>query len=383
MFWTSLFVLSGAFIAYIVLGYPLLLGVLAKYGARPVHKSDAQKSVSVIICVHNGARFLRDKLNSVLALDYPAERMEILVVSDGSTDATPCIAREFAGRGVKLLEVPKGGKPAALNAGIPGLRGEILLLTDVRQRLDRESLRRLVECFGDPTVGVVSGELLIGKGESQEEADVGLYWRYESWIRKQLGSLDSIFGATGPFYAMRRDLAVRIPPQMLLDDVYLPMAAFFRGYRLIVEETALAYDYPTTLDTEFKRKVRTLAGNYQIIRAYPKLLGPGNRMWLHFVSYKLGRLAMPYALVALAASSLYLPGRWMALAAGGQALFYGLAAADRWVPQTFLLKPVSSPARTFVVMMAAAVCALSVFFVSPQSLWKETKIAPARQAGGY
>jgi hypothetical protein len=118
------------------------------------------------------------------------------------------------------------------------------------------------------------------------------------------------------------------------------------------------------------------------IRAFPKLLGPGNRMWLHFVSYKLGRLAMPYALVALAASSLYLPGIWMPLAVAPQAIFYGLAAADRWVPQTFLLKPVSSPARTFVVMMAAAVCALSVFFVSPQSLWKETKIAPARQAGG-
>ncbi len=172
---------------------------------------------------------------------------------------------------------------------------------------------------------------------------------------------------------MRRDLAVRIPPQMLLDDVYLPMAAFFRGYRLIVEETAS----PTTIPPPWIPSSNAKCGRW---RAITRSYGPSRNCWVRAtgcgcISFPTswGRLAMPYALVALAASSLYLPGRWMALAAGGQAIFYGLAAADRWVPQTFLLKPVSSPARTFVVMMAAAVCALSVFFVSPQSLWKETK----------
>src|SRR5260370_1196685 len=125
-----------------------------------------------------------------------------------------------------------------------------------------------------------------------------------------------MFGATGPFYAIRRELAVPIPPDVLLDDVYLPLAPFFRGYRLVVEESARAFDYPTTLETEFRRKVRTLAGVYQLIRIYPRLLLPGNRMWFHFMSYKVGRLLLPHALILIAACSFFLPHPWRAWALG-------------------------------------------------------------------
>lgn len=262
-----------------------------------------------------------------------------------------------------------------MNAGIERATGEILLFTDVRQRLDPACLRRLVECFADPTVGVASGELAILRGEKREEEDIGLYRRYENWIRQRLSRIDSIFGATGCLYAMRRALAKPMPPETLLDDVFLPMAAFFRGYRLIFEDTARATDYPTTLDTEFPRKVRTLAGNYQIIREYPGLLGPSNRMWLHFVSYKLGRLLLPYMLVVLLISSFWLPGAsaWLALSAQG--LLYALAALDRFIPQGLVLKKLSSPARTFVVLMLAAACAGAILFIPARTLWKENKIA--------
>jgi hypothetical protein len=111
---------------------------------------------------------------------------------------------------------------------------------------------------------VVSGDLIIRQGDL-EESNVGAYWRYESWIRKQLGRIDSTLGATGPFYAIRRELAVPIPVDTLLDDVYLPLSAFFLGYRLVVAEEARAFDYPTNVNIEFGRKVRTLAGNYQLL----------------------------------------------------------------------------------------------------------------------
>jgi cellulose synthase/poly-beta-1,6-N-acetylglucosamine synthase-like glycosyltransferase len=329
----------------------------------------------VVIAVHDGERFIRAKLDSVLALDYPRELMEILVISDGSADGTDSIVREFAPQGVRLLQVPRGGKCAALNAAIPQARNEILLLTDMRQTVAPESLQAMMDCFADSAVGAVSGELIIREGASQDEADIGLYRRYENWIRNRLSDVDSIFGALGSFYALRRELAVPVPADQLLDDMYLPLAAFFRGYRLIVEPRALAFDYPTSRGTEFTRKARTLAGNYQILRSYPALLGPANRMWFHFASYKLGRLMLPWVLVLFFASSCFLPLPWRWFLLGGQAIFYGLAAVDPLLPAKFPVKRLSSLALTFVTLMLAAAWGLSVFFVSPRSLWKESKVA--------
>jgi biofilm PGA synthesis N-glycosyltransferase PgaC len=359
-------------ILYVLAGYPLLLGFLARKCARPVRRGPLMPAVSILIPAYNGELFIEEKLRSILALDYPRDRLEVVVVSDGSTDRTEEIAMRFAADDVRLLRLPRGGKPAALNAAIPSARGEILVLTDVRQRLDPSSVALLVENFADPAVGVASGELVIAQGATHQEANIGLYWRFESWIRDRLSSLDSMFGATGPFYAIRRSLAVPIPPETLLDDVYLPLSAFFAGYRLVVDTRARAYDYPTSLQTEFRRKIRTLAGNYQILLAYPALLGPRNRMWLHFVSYKLGRLLLPWLLIVTAAASFGLPGAWRTTLLAAQAVFYSVALLDPWIPKRFPLKRVSSPIRTFVVMMIAAVGALSVFFVPARSLWKVT-----------
>jgi poly-beta-1,6-N-acetyl-D-glucosamine synthase len=372
MFAIALFCAAAGIGLYIALGYPVLLGLMARVRSRPVAKRRQQKSVSVVIAAYNGASFIGDKLDSLLALDYPRELVEILVVSDGSTDRTDDIVRRYSADGVRLLRVDRGGKGAALNVAIPQCRNEILLLTDVRQVVARDSLQALIDCFADPSVGAVSGELLIRGGARHDETDIGLYWRYETWIRNKLSEIDSIFGATGPLYALRRELAVRIPPDQLLDDVYLPLAAFFRGYRLIVEPQAHAYDYPTRRWTEFTRKRRTLAGNYQILRAYPQLLGPGNRMWFHFVSYKVGRLMLPWVLALLFASSCFIPSPWRWWMLCAQALFYGAAASDPLLPPRFPLKRISSFARTFVSLMLAAVFGLAVFFVPPRSLWPES-----------
>jgi cellulose synthase/poly-beta-1,6-N-acetylglucosamine synthase-like glycosyltransferase len=367
----TIFVASSVAMIYILGGYPLLLARAARRG-RPIRRAPIFPSISVVLPVYNGEVYLDQKLRSILALDYPKEKMDILVVSDGSTDGTEAITRNFEPWGVRLLGLPRGGKATALNAAVQQARGDILVLTDVRQPLAPDSVRLLVESFADPSVGAVSGELIVGAGESNDANDIGMYWRFETWIRDRLSAVDSMFGATGPFYAIRRELAPPLPPDILLDDMYLPLAAFFRGYRLVVDRRARAYDIPTGLRTEFHRKVRTLAGNYQILSVYPALLGPKNRMWLHFISYKFARLFLPWLLVALALSSFGLPEPWRIAALSIQALFYTMAALDGAIPAGVPFKRVSSPARTFVMMMLAAIRGLAVFFGPPRSLWKVT-----------
>ena len=377
---TALFVFAAAvtLVVYVLFGYPVLLWLLSRGPGRPVRRQSFFTTVSVLLPVRNGEQWISAKLRSILDLDYPRELVEVIVVSDGSTDATASIVRSFASEGVRLLDIAPGGKARALTAALAEARGEILFFTDVRQRLERDSLNHLVACFADPTVGVVSGELIILDGDTLEEASTGLYWKYEKWIRTRLSHIDSIYGATGCIYAMRTELAVPIPDGILLDDVYQPLAAFFRGYRVILDTSAKAYDNPTSLDSEFRRKVRTLAGVYQVLRYYPQLLGPKNRMWLHFVSHKLGRLVLPWAMLAALLSSPLIPGAlgWGAFVC--QVLFYVLALTADLVPQGNILSKITYSLKTFTVLMLAAACAPFALLRSPGQIWKETTVNSVR-----
>jgi hypothetical protein len=199
-----------------------------------------------------------------------------------------------------------------------------------------------------------------------------LYWEYEKWIRHKLSSIDSILGATGCLYAMRRELAAPMPANMLLDDVYEPLQAFFKGYRSVVEERALAIDFPTSLRTEFLRKIRTQSGLYQILWTHPELLTSANRMRLHFVSHKLGRLLLPFALLCMLVSSLWLPGGWRNAALASQGLFYLLALLDFAVPERWRVKQGTSAVRTFVTLSAAAFCAPFTFLLPARTFWNPT-----------
>ena len=304
LLWISLFGFSLVFCAYTLFGYPLFLALEARVRPRPVLKGPLRATVTIILPVYNGEQWIAAKLESILRLDYPSDLLEILVLSDGSTDRTHGIVSCFTNRAnVRLIVLPRAGKAAALNVGMEEASGDILFFTDVRQELAATSLTNLVECFADPEVGAASGELIIRDAAGAEEASVGLYWKYEKWIRKQQSRVDSVLGTTGCIYAMRRKLAAPLPPGTLVDDMYLPLSAFFRGYRVILDDSAVAYDFPTPLASEFRRKLRTLAGVYQVIGQYPALLSLHNRMWIHFVSHKLARLVMPWAmLTALLAS---------------------------------------------------------------------------------
>ena len=373
----AVFTLACVVMFYALFGYPLLLDWMAARSHNPVQKDDKLRTVSFVIAVYNGEKFLERKLKAIFAQNYPRELMDVLVISDGSTDRTDDIARSFANQGVRFLRVAHGGKAAALNAGVPLVSGEIVALNDVRQTLDPDCLRNIIACFGDPKVGAVSPQTIIVQGETHEETTTSLYWRYEHWIRLRLTRLDSTFGYSGAFAAIRRSLWTPLPPGTLLDDVYEPLVAFFKGYRILMEPTATMYDYPTVLHSEFRRKVRLQAGLYQMLKIMPELLSSRNRMRLHFLSAKYGRIVIPYCLIAVALATIGLPPYWRAAAAWGQVLFYGLALLDAAIPDGISLKKVTSPIRTFVVLMAASLAAVRVYFVQPTSLWKEASYRSA------
>jgi len=370
---------AAALAFYILAGYPIFLAAVRGRRSPPIRKDlNFRPSVSVLLAVHNGAGFIRRKLECLLALHYPAELVQILVVSDGSTDETEQVAESFAPRGVRLLKVPRGGKARALNAALPCATGDILFFTDVRQDLDPEALSHLAANFADPTVGAVTGELrIVDPDRSGEQADMGLYWRYELWARRRHSEIDSIFSTTGCIYALRRELAEPLPPGALTDDAIFALRAFFRGYRVIFDPQALAFDYPTAAGGEFQRKLRTLAGLWQVHVSFPRLFTSANRMRVHFLSYKFGRLVLPWALLTMCAATLTLPNRGIrGVLLAAELLVLGLALCDGVVPKRFPLKRLSSPIRTFLAMNLAALFSAIVFVVPPERLWKTTQVEP-------
>lgn len=361
------------YILWVIAGFPLWLSRRASRHPQAALAGAYEPSITAVIPVHNGERFLAAKLDSVLASAWDPAKLDILVLSDASTDGTDRLAESYLPTGrVRLARLPRGGKSAALNQALALTDREILVMTDVRQRLHPDCIPKLIARLRDPQVGVVSGNLLIMAGNSAAEANVGLYWKYESWIRSNLSRYDSLLGATGPIYALRRQLARPLPPTCLLDDVWLPMQAVLGGFRSVWEKDAIAWDYPTALDTEFNRKVRTQAGIYQLLRQEPRLLQSANRLRSHFVCLKLGRLFLPHVMLLMLAASFWLPGWIRVIALTGQFGFYTLAALDLLIGEGNPLKRLTGPARAFVTLLTAAFCAQAIFFVEPGRLWKVT-----------
>ena len=379
----SIFLLIAAAIAfYILAGYPLLLALLKWRNAPAIAKSfEFQPTVSVILAVHNGAAFIHNKLKCLCSLDYPRECVEIIVVSDGSTDATETLVEKCDDPRVRLLRAPRGGKAAALNLGMEHARGDMLFLTDVRQSLESASLRHLMANFADPTVGVVTGEMRLLSGDRGEQADMDLYWTYELWARAKHSSIYSTFNTTGCIYAIRRSLVRPLPADTLTDDAALPLAAYFRGYRIVFEPEAIAYDYPAVAGTEFRRRLRTLAGLWQVYTRFPALVTANHRMRFHFLSHKFSRLLLPWAILGIYASTLVQPSSsWRTLLLTGEALLIVLALVDSLIPRSLVVKRLTSPVRTFFLMSFAALAATLVFFVPANKLWVPTQVTPAAKS---
>jgi poly-beta-1,6-N-acetyl-D-glucosamine synthase len=246
------------------------------------------------------------------------------------------------------------GKAVALSRACLLAKNDVLVLADARQTWSTKALKLLLENFTDPSIGAVSGDLIVSSGRGAMEG-VGLYWKYEKWIRKQESRFHSMVGVTGAICAVRRTLFHPIPQGTILDDVYWPLQVAMQGYRVIHDERACAFDrLPEKPRDEFRRKVRTLSGNFQLAAQLPMALLPWkNPVWLQFVSHKLVRLLVPWALLATLGLALALPGLVYGTTFWFQIGFYVSGLMGLWFPALAKAKPVSV-ATSFLVLNSAA-----------------------------
>lgn len=346
------------FISYTYVGYPLQLWVLSRIKRIGVRKEQIAPLVSVVMSVLNEEKNINERLENLLCQDYPAGKIEIIVVSDGSTDNTCEIVSDYSENRVRLIELrERKGKALALNDGIAEAKGEIVVFADARQRFEADAVSHLVANFHDPQVGCVSGELFFwNDAESRIKAEMGAYWNYEKQIRKMESMAGSVVGATGAIYAIRRNLYRLLPAGTILDDVMIPLNIVTQGYRCIFDGSAVAYDAVSKdAAQEWGRKVRTLAGNWQLLSLCPALLLPWrNPCWWRFLSHKIMRLLVPFALVSLFTSGALLAGGCYRAATVVQLLFYAAALAGVIVPAARRARIVSL-GYFFLVMNAAAV----------------------------
>lgn len=367
VFWVSL-----ALIIYTMVGYPVLLYLRSRWRARPVCTGCIVPYLSIVMAVRNEERVLLRKLRNLAEINYPSDRYEIVVVSDGSTDDTNRMLADQQDERLRVVLLPQHeGKAAALNRGIEVARGEIVVFTDARQRIEQDAINRLAANFADPNVGCVSGDITLGDPHATAPANgVGVYWRVETNIRRWEGATGSLIGAAGCLYAVRRELVVPLPVGTILDDVYLPLHVARQGAWVVYESRARGWDeVPADWRREFQRKVRTLIGNYQLLRLAPWLLTRANPVRFEFISHKLLRLVLPFALGALLVSPLFLHGVVYELALALQVVFYVLPVMVFFRPKLGIISRMADVSFAFVVLNTAAVVALVYFVIGKNEVW--------------
>jgi len=258
----------------------------------------------VVLAARNERALVTRRIENILDQSYPADRLDLIVVCNGSIDGTEDIARDIAARDrrVRVLVSPQEqGKAGALNKAVATARGDIIVLADARQVFAPDAIGNLVQPFDDATVGAVTGRLVVNRGELAPVEGVRFYWGLETRLRHAESRTGSVVGATGAIYAVRRRLFPEIPANLILDDVYVPMRIAMDDYRVVMAEDAIAYDVPASDQRlEYARKRRTMVGNLQLLRALPSLLSPRrNPLFVRFISHKVLRLVAPFCFVAI------------------------------------------------------------------------------------
>lgn len=370
---TTLWVSIGI-VLYAYIGYPLLMWAFARWRKRQSAAAEISPSVSIVLAVRNGMALLPAKMDHLFNLDYP-NISEIIVVSDGSTDGTAEFLGSLSEPRLKTVLLEKhGGKAIALNAGMKLATADVLLFVDIRPTIAPGAIQKLVSRFADPNVGCVAGELILVEDKQNPVARAvgGLYWRYEQWIRKCEASYDSPVGVYGGFYAVRRTLAVPQPEGIILDDMFQPLSIIRQGYRSVLEPQAYVFDeWPKETEAEFHRKVRTLAGNFQLMQMAPWVLTPQNRVFFQLFSHKILRLFVPYlCLSVLLASVLLAEGSRFYAALAGIELLVLLLALISLRSKVPVISRIGAPVGALLMLNTAAVVGFYKFLSTRGSLWK-------------
>jgi cellulose synthase/poly-beta-1,6-N-acetylglucosamine synthase-like glycosyltransferase len=319
LFWSSL-----GLLAWTHAGYPLAAAAVARLRPRPVRGGDIEPAVSVIVAAYNEEAVIGRSIENLRALDYPADKLEIVVASDGSTDRTEAIADEA---GAAVVRNPRGGKVAAQNRAVRETTGAILAFSDANALWAPDALRKLVRSFADPDIAYVCGRLQLQAPDGTNKE--GVYWRYELWLRERESRLGSVTGGNGSIYAVRREDYVDVDPRFG-HDLSLPYVMVQRGRRAVYEPEAVAFEKPTPeIETEYRRKVRMFEHCWLIALRGRMLRGLPPLYLLEMVSHRTLRYGSGLLHLVLLGTSLALVGEGAVYvaAAGVQLAFLALAAA--------------------------------------------------------
>lgn len=377
-----LFWICAALLIYVYLGYPLSIGLLAKLFPRPAYHEEASTpSVSLLISAFNESQVIASKLDNALALDYPHDRLEIAVISDGSDDGTDEIVQSYSQRGVRLIrQHPRMGKTAGLNLGVSQAGGQLLVFSDANAIYQPDAVQWLAAHFSDSKVGYVVGNARYyeKRTESSSAASEGLYWKLETYLKKQESEFGSVVGGDGAIYAIRRELYSPLLPTDI-NDFLNPLQIVVQGYIGVFEPRAVCYEEAAeNFAQEYRRKVRIISRSLNALRRVPAVLNPlgRTRHWFMLVSHKLLRWFAPFFMILLFAASLAL---WQfpfyRIIGVLQASFYTMALIGwRWDLKNKLGKVFSWAFYFSLVNIASLVGCLKCFRGDLSGKW-----APPRQ----
>ena len=325
LFWASL-----AGIVWTHLGYPLAAAVLARVRRREIAKREITPGVTVIIPAHDEEGIIGARIDNLLALDYPADALEVLIVSDGSIDGTAGVVSDYAARDprVRLLELPRGGKLAALNRAVGESDREVVAFSDANSSWAPDALRKLVRNLADEDVSYVCGKLRLERPDGTNRE--GIYWRYELWLRESESALGSITGGNGAIYAVRR---VDYVAHRFGQDLGLPDAMVKKGKRAVYEPDAVAFEKPASnLEDEYRRKVRMFPWAWQHMFEGRMLAGVGPMYFFELFSHRVLRYTSGLLHLVLLATSVALvrEGIVYDVVLAGQLAWLALAVLGRY-----------------------------------------------------